>query len=215
MLGPMLWPQRSDASPQPGHHTSAKPGHIQLISEGELCLDLINSEHFDYRGRKQPQDNLEQPEWMKAFSQHWQLPVTSPPDAFALASLRVLRTLLRQMLETIVADQQITEAQLEELNVFLALTPMTRQIRRTESGMCLEEVPLQPGWNAVLTQVAASWADLLARTPATCLRVCANPACHWVFVDQSHNLSRRWCRQWACGNLMKVRRFRAQRARSE
>jgi predicted RNA-binding Zn ribbon-like protein len=210
----MSRPERGGASHQP-HHKSATPGHIHLISEGELCLDLINSEHFDYRGRKKPQDNLEQPEWVKAFSEHWHLPVASPPDAFALAALRVLRMLLRQMFEAVAADQQITEAQVEELNVFLAITPMTRQIRRTENGMRLEAVPLQTGWNAVLTQVAASWVDLLVRTPATCLKVCANPACHWVFVDQSQNLSRRWCRQWACGNLMKVRHFRAQHARSE
>ncbi len=208
----MSRPQRSAASPHPGHHTTARPRHTHLISEGELCLDLINSVHFDYRGRKPPQDNLEQPEWMKAFLEHWQLPVTYPPDASALASLRALRTLLRQMVETIVANQQITQAQVEELNVFLAFTPMTRQIRRTESGMSVEEVPLQTGWNAALTQIAASWADLLTRTPLDSLRVCANPACHWVFVDQSRSQSRRWCRQWACGNLMKVRRFRAQHA---
>jgi predicted RNA-binding Zn ribbon-like protein len=211
----MSRPQRSTEPPQPKHHTSAKPGHIHLLSEGELCLDLINSEHFDYRGRKPLQDNLEQPEWMKTFSLYWQLPATSPPDASTLASLRVLRRLLRQMFEAIVADQQITHTQVEELNAFLALTPMTRQIRRTESGISVEVVPLQIGWNAVLTQIAASWADLLARTPWACLRVCANPACHWVFVDQSRSQSRRWCRQWACGNLMKVRRFRAQHSRSE
>jgi predicted RNA-binding Zn ribbon-like protein len=211
----MSRPQRSTASPQPRHHSSAKSGHTQLISEGELCLDLINSVHYDYRGRKPPQDNLEQPEWMKIFSQRWHLPVTSPPDALALASLRVLRTLLREMFEAIVADQQLTEAQIEKLNVFLAFTPMTRQLRSTESRMSLEVVPLQTGWNAALTQIAASWADLLSRTPWVCLRVCANPDCHWVFVDQSRSQSRRWCRQWACGNVMKVRRFRAQHARLE
>jgi predicted RNA-binding Zn ribbon-like protein len=207
----MARPQRNVASPQ-RHHSSAKVGNIHLISEEELSLDLINSVHYDYRGRKPPQDYLEQPEWIEAFSQHWTLPVTSPPNASTLASLRELRTLLRQMFETLVAGQQITEAQVEELNSFLAFTPMTSQIRRTGKGIAIEAVPLQNGWNAAITQIATSWADLLIRTPANCLRVCDNPACHWVFVDQSRSQSRRWCRQWACGNIMKVRRFRAQHA---
>jgi len=154
-------------------------------------------------------------EWVIAFSQRWHLPVTSPPDAFALASLRTLRALLRSMFEALAAGQPVTDAQLEELNVFLALTPMQQRVQRTESSVCLQMVGLQTGWTAVLTQIAASWVDLLARMPSARLRVCANPVCHWVFVDQSHNLSRRWCRQWACGNLMKVRHFRAQRARAK
>ncbi len=197
------------------HHHSAKPGRPVLLSEDELCLDLINSEHFDYRGRKGRQDNLERPEWVQAFSERWQLPVTTPPDASALASLRALRTLLRQMFETLVSARQVPQSQVDELNRFLTLTPMARQLRYSESGIFLETIPLHTGWNAVLTLAATSWVELLARKPQACLRVCANPACHWVFVDQSHGRSRRWCRPWACGNLMKVRHFRERRTQPE
>ncbi len=211
----MLRPQRSGVLPLPVHQKSATPAYIHLTSEGELCLDLINSEHFDYRGREEPQDNLEQPEWIKAFSQRWHLTIPSPPGAFELSSLRILRTLLRQMFEAVAAHQLITDAQIEELNVFLALTPMMQQAQRMGNEICLQTIPLQTGWTSVLTQCASSWLDLLARTPPHRLKVCANPACHWVFVDQSHNLSRRWCRPVACGNLIKVRQFRALSASSE
>ena len=81
--------------PQP----SSRHEQIPLISEGELCLDLINSEHFDCRGRRGVQDHLTNPAWVAAFAHHWHLPVTSPPDALALAALRALRALLRQMFE--------------------------------------------------------------------------------------------------------------------
>src|SRR5215470_19902943 len=86
-----------------GHMQPPSSGHeqVQLISEGELCLDLINSEHFDYRGRRGVQDNLTNPEWVAAFAHHWHLPVTPPPDALALAALRALRALLRQMFEAV------------------------------------------------------------------------------------------------------------------
>ncbi len=189
--------------------------HIQLISEDELCLDLINSEHFDYRGRVGSQDHLEQSEWVMAFAHHWHLPVTSPPDALALTMLRALRAVLRRLFESVAAEQSLTDAQIEELNTFVALTPLSYQVRRQDGKVRLQTMLLQTGWTAALTHIAASWVELVARTPASRLKVCANPACRWVFVDQSHNLSRRWCRQWACGNVMKVRHFRARHALSE
>jgi len=40
------------------------------------------------------------------------------------------------------------------------------------------------------------------------LRVCANPACRFVFVDRSRNAARRWCEMAVCGNRLKGRRFR-------
>src|SRR5712691_13234806 len=103
---------------QSGHkqQSSSKHEQVQLISEGELCLDLINSEHFDYRGRRGVQDNLANPEWMEAFAQHWHLPVTSPPDTLALAALSALRALLHQMFEAAATGQSATDAQLRELN---------------------------------------------------------------------------------------------------
>ena len=193
-------------------------GHeqVSLISEDELCLDLINSEHFDFRGRKGVQDNLTNPEWATAFAEHWHLPVTPPPDALAMAALHALRTLLRQLFDAIAAGQAVTDAQLEELNVFLALTPVMRRVQRSSTGVRLQTIVLHEGWTAVVSQIAASWVDVLERISPERLKVCANPDCHWVFIDQSHNLSRYWCRQWACGNLMKVRQFRVRaRGKSE
>lgn len=184
------------------------------MSEGELCLDLINSEHFDCRGRKGVEDNLAKLEWVTAFAQYWHLPVTPAPDALAMAALRALRALLRQMFEAVAAGQLVTDAQIEELNTFLALAPLIRQVQRNGSGIRLQTIGLREDWTAVVSQIAASWVDVLERIAPERLKVCANPDCHWVFIDQSHNLSRCWCRQWACGNLMKVRQFRS-RARGK
>ena len=119
------------------------------------------------------------------------------------------------MFELVAADQLISDAQIDELNAILALTPVMQQAQRMGNEICLQTVPLQTGWTWILTQIAASWVDLLTRTRSERLKVCANPACHWVFVDQSHNQSRRWCRQVACGNLIKVRHYRAQHASSK
>ncbi|HLZ59939.1 MAG TPA: CGNR zinc finger domain-containing protein [Ktedonosporobacter sp.] len=205
--------QRSGPS---GQQPASRHEQVSLISEGELCLDLINSEHFDFRGRRGVQDNLTNPEWVAVFAQYWHLPVMPPPDALAMAALRALRTLLRQMFDATAAGQPVTDAQIEEINTFLALTPVMRQVQRSSNGVHLQTIVLHEGWTAVVSQIAASWVDVLERISSERLKVCANPDCHWVFIDQSHNLSRCWCRQWACGNLMKVRQFRVRaRGKSE
>lgn len=41
------------------------------------------------------------------------------------------------------------------------------------------------------------------------LRQCGNNPCGWLFLDRSRNGSRRWCSTADCGNLTRVRRFRA------
>jgi predicted RNA-binding Zn ribbon-like protein len=43
------------------------------------------------------------------------------------------------------------------------------------------------------------------------LRRCVD--CRWLFLDQSRNRSRRWCRMSGCGARAKMRRYRATRAR--
>jgi len=43
------------------------------------------------------------------------------------------------------------------------------------------------------------------------LRACGNRRCRWLFVDRSADARRRWCDPQACGNRMKVRRYRARR----
>src|SRR5215469_18783689 len=127
-----------------GHRQQPSSSHeqVQLISEGELCLDLINSEHFDYRGRKGLQDNLTNSEWVAAFAQHWHLPVTSPFDALALAALRALRALMRQMFEAAASGQEVSDVQLAELNALLALTPVMLQVQRSGSSVGLQTIML-------------------------------------------------------------------------
>jgi predicted RNA-binding Zn ribbon-like protein len=41
------------------------------------------------------------------------------------------------------------------------------------------------------------------------IRICANGPCDWMFLDTSRGGRRRWCRMGVCGNVSKVRRFRA------
>jgi predicted RNA-binding Zn ribbon-like protein len=39
------------------------------------------------------------------------------------------------------------------------------------------------------------------------LKVCANPECGWLFLDESRRGNRRWCLMTECGNREKARRY--------
>ncbi len=62
-----------------------------------------------------------------------------------------------------------------------------------------------------LWPLVRSAVDLLTSPDLERLKLCEADDCGWLFVDASRNRSRRWCDMSGCGNLAKVRRFRARR----
>src|SRR5213080_2164379 len=69
-----------------------------------LCVDFINSEFRDFRGRW-VRDDLQQPGWLEQFLAKWGLSVDRPVDAATLSTLVALRTLLRSMIEALAEGQ--------------------------------------------------------------------------------------------------------------
>jgi predicted RNA-binding Zn ribbon-like protein len=65
--------------------------------------------------------------------------------------------------------------------------------------------------DAALRPIVASAVGLLTSPRVSRVRRCGSPTCYWLFVDETKNCSRRWCKMASCGNLMKVRRHRARR----
>ena len=66
------------------------------------------------------------------------------------------------------------------------------------------------GLGAVGDAVARAAYDLLTGDHLARVKVCAG--CHWLFLDQSKNGSRRWCSMEDCGTSAKMRRYVARRA---
>ena len=64
-------------------------------------------------------------------------------------------------------------------------------------------------WDAVVAEVATSAGRLISERRR--VKVCANPHCSWMFVDESRPGTRRWCDVSICGSLVNVRRHRAAR----
>ncbi|HYU73240.1 MAG TPA: CGNR zinc finger domain-containing protein [Ktedonobacteraceae bacterium] len=172
-----------------------------------VCLDFVNSEFRDFRGRW-IRDDLLQPGWLEQFLARWGLQVDSPLDAATQAALIALRALLRRMIEALV-DGQIADHDQAALNAILLKTPLNRRLVNDREGYHLEMEPLQKDWDWVQAEIAASFAHLLAYHDPRRLKICANTNCRWVFYDEGKSRTRRYCTSDKCANLLKVRRFRA------
>lgn len=81
----------------------------------------------------------------------------------------------------------------------------------TAASIRMEWKPARTGWDAVMAEIAASFAKTLAEGEPSRFRICDNPDCLWAYYDDTRNRSKRYCDDKACGNLMKVRRFRAKK----
>jgi hypothetical protein len=100
----------------------------------------------------------------------------------------------------------------------LARGDIQRYARRRDALLRGARYRLAPdGTLASLNQGWTEFCDLLVPPLVTLgverprLRACGNRRCGWLFVDRSANGRRRWCDPKACGNRMKVRRYRARR----
>ncbi len=174
-----------------------------------LCLDFLNSEWGDFRGRWR-EDRLLQPAWLEEFLERWNLRMADPVSPAIVDALVELRTLMRRIVGTLPAGNPSSD-DLNALNAILLNAPSIRRLVWGGEKFELEMVPLARDWRWVMAEIAASFADLLAKHDSKRLKICENPNCRWIFYDESKSRTRRWCTNNKCANLWKVRRFRARK----
>ncbi len=181
------------------------------ISHADLLwADLVNSDWHDHRGSGAREDRLSNDTWLASFLARvgWRggLPGSAERD-----HLRGLRLLLRRMVDTLIAGRGLRPADLRALNDVLAASPMIPSLGPSGSGWRLSQAPSTPGIGRVAAVVAFSFASMISDGDPSRIKTCANPDCGWVIYDESHNRTRRWCDVKECGNLVKVRQFRARK----
>ena len=176
-----------------------------------LCLDLINSLETDSRGSGQTFDWLPKPGWRSALLNAWHLTLDDPAEPVPMTGLIELRSFMRPMVEAWGQGSKPDARDLQTLRTLIGLAPITRELTDGSDGYKVEIRPLARNWNWVLAEIAVSVIQLLTAGSPDRLKVCGNPDCSWLFYDESFNHSRQWCSARACGNLLKVRRFRARR----
>ena len=106
-------------------------------------------------------------------------------------------------------NRQLSVSRLRRVEELLCEAHQYRRLRAV-GGECrwtwIDSDLRYPLWAIVESAV-----DLLTSERIRGLRICANPPCDWLFLDESRNGLRRWCEMRTCGNLAKVRRYRAGR----
>jgi predicted RNA-binding Zn ribbon-like protein len=176
-----------------------------------LWTDFLNSDYHDWRGSGRSEDRLDKPDWLAKFVLEQNLPSAVPPTLAELAALKALRTLLHGMAEALAAGDAPSAEELAQLNRVMAGGPVTRRLTSAGARYSQELAPVRQDWAQAMAEIAASFAGTLATGESTRVRVCENPDCLWFFYDDTRNRTKRFCDDKLCGNLMKVRRFRARK----
>ncbi len=176
-----------------------------------LCLDLINSLEREYSGTGRMIDWLPKAGWRAAVLELWRLELDDPDEPVPMAAVVEFRARVRAMLEAWVRGGKVDATGVQFLRTLIELAPITRDVVQGPQGYVVEVRPLTRNWSWVLAEAAVSAFELMADGDKKLLKKCGNPDCTWLFYDDSLNHSRRWCSSRACGNLLKVRRFRALR----
>lgn len=122
---------------------------------------------------------------------------------------------LRDVLHAVAADigehGSPSPAHLGELNHILRHGLHYHQLRHEPGGTTYTVAQVGDRLDQARAGIAGSFAEFLAAGHADRLRVCANEACRYLFVDHSPTGRRRWCDMRTCGNQAKAARHRARR----
>jgi predicted RNA-binding Zn ribbon-like protein len=171
------------------------------------CLDLINSRWSDHLGSGQFYDRLPEPRFRRAFLQRWNYRVADPDDAAARARLASLRRFLRGIIELYSSGRPLSPSMRRKLDSEINRAPVALRLTRASGEYALSIDRSGAAWDVVTSDIATSAARLM--TEQASVKVCANPDCSWMFMDETKPRSRRWCNVSVCGSLMNVRRHRA------
>jgi predicted RNA-binding Zn ribbon-like protein len=126
-----------------------------------------------------------------------------------------LRRALDAIFRTLAKGKPPPEDAVRALNATLAAAHAARRLQPLPGAAMAWRWQRMDALEVPAWEIALAAAALLTDA-ARCarLRICGNPACDWMFLDDSRTGRRRWCRMNVCGNEAKVRRFRERQKKS-
>jgi len=124
-----------------------------------------------------------------------------------------LREALYRIFKAMLAGQVPRSVDLDIVNDELQRARSHERLTRAGNGFTWEWVGPATALDRMLWSIAHSGAEYLTAGDLSRLRECGGEECGWLFEDTSKNRSRQWCHMQDCGNLEKVRRFRARQRR--
>ncbi|TJY40936.1 hypothetical protein E5161_14570 [Cohnella pontilimi] len=174
-----------------------------------LWDDFLNSDYHDWRGTGKSEDRLDKPGWLANWLAEHGLKDPGTPTSADMKALKRLRAQILSIVQKLEGGSAVEVSDLAELNRVLEEGPAVQKLEESDEGLRLNTVRLRHDWAGVRAEIAASFARTLTEGETSRFRICDNPDCLWVYYDETRNRSKRFCDDKMCGNLMKVRRFRA------
>jgi len=184
------------------------------IPTDDLCLAYVNTR--SWRGSPVPTEELhtinDVTGWISTTAPanaalatqcaaHW---LQSPGEAaMAFAAAIGLREILYRVFASVAAS---TTPDLTTFNIALAQAASRSRLVCDDGTYAWVAEPGPASAARLLSGVLWSAADVLAGPRRARLRVCANPKCGYLFLDDSKPGNRRWCAMSACGNRAKAHR---------
>lgn len=120
-----------------------------------------------------------------------------------------LRESVYRLFKSAIEGWQPETADLKRLNTELSIARRYQHLTAAKNNFVFEWIDRADARDQMLWKISVSAAETLTAKDLSRLRQCGNDICKWLFLDTSRNRSRQWCDMKDCGNLAKVRRFRA------
>ncbi|WP_145148333.1 CGNR zinc finger domain-containing protein [Paenibacillus xylanexedens] len=176
-----------------------------------LWTDFVNSDYHDWRGGDLSEDRLGKAGWQQDFLDRWQLQASVPASPEDELSMRNFRDELLSLGARLSSGVSITDKERNWLNGVMEAGHVRRTLTTIDQELKLQLVALEAHWHQVMAEVAADFAITLVEGEGGRIRICDNSDCRWMFYDDTRSRTQKYCDDKMCGNLMKVRRFRAKR----
>lgn len=199
-------------------------GNLSLLG-GRPCLDFVNT--LDWRGTDQPVEYLHTYHDLVVWSRY--VGTISDQEAQRLLGLAEmgsqegssimrdaiqLRESIYGIFSAVAGGVAVAEQDLVIFNRHLGTVMQSSEILQQEHDFVWSTKGDPERLDRILNPLVRSAADLLVAPEIRRVKKCGDPACGWLFLDTSRNLSRRWCDMRDCGNRAKASRFYKKRKKT-
>ena len=181
-----------------------RPRSMQFrLGNRRPCIALVAT--LGDRGSDQPLERIPDPENLARWCVEGRfLPVLPKISAPELVSLRLLREAIYRAACAVRQSRKPLPEDVATVNAWAARGTLVPELSPDgRSADWKSERTLSP----VLATIARDAVDMLTRTPPARIKLCADPTCRGLFVDESRPGKRRWCSMNFCGNRAKSRTF--------
>jgi predicted RNA-binding Zn ribbon-like protein len=133
--------------------------------------------------------------------------VSSFRDGSKLATAMRFRSILHDLFSALAGNANPPARAVSAANRFFRVTQRSYRLEFVgRADRYLWDVDADQGpFEMVLARVASSALSVLTSDDSRAVKLCANPECGWLFLDESRRGNRRWCDMSECGARHKAR----------